>query len=158
MKILIAGNLSRLLAIAGLMIGLAGCGLSDGTTLPGAASPGEGAQANAATIPAGTWRLVSMREAGQAEVVIGQPGTFTADSGRMTFEPRSGLQSVHAGYTADDRSLSVGLMACTRAFCVATAPLDTTYTALVESARTWSASGDGRLELASDAGVLRFRR
>jgi len=152
-------TLSRLLAIGALMIGLAGCGVSDGTTLPGAASLDGGSKAGVAAIPAGTWRLVSMREAGQAEVVIGQPGTFTAEfgaDGRVNL--RADCNRCTGGYSADGRSLSVGLMACTRAFCVVTAPLDTTYTTLVGSARTWSVSGDRRLELASDAGVLRFQR
>ena len=73
--------MSRLVAIAGLVIGLGGCGVSDGTTVPGAPSQGNGSQSTSAAIPAGTWRLVSMREAGQAEVVIGQPGRFTAEFG-----------------------------------------------------------------------------
>ncbi len=151
-------TVSRLVAIAGLVIGLGGCGVSDGA-LPGAASPDGESKAGVAAIPAGTWRLVSLREAGQADVVIGQPGTFTAEfgaDGRLSLG--ADCNRCSAGYSADGRSLSVGLMACTRAFCVATAPLDTTYTALVESARTWSVSGDGRLELASDAGTLRFQR
>jgi heat shock protein HslJ len=151
--------MSRPLAAAGLMLGLAGCGLSDPTTLPGAANSGGTSQANAVTIPAGTWRLVSLREKGQAEVLIEQPDTFTAEftaEGRLSL--RADCNRCSAGYNAGSRSLSVGLMACTRAFCVETAPLDTTYTILVESAQTWSASGDGHLELASDAGVLRFRR
>jgi heat shock protein HslJ len=152
-------TVSRVLAIAGLVIGLGGCGVSDGTTLPGAASPDGESKLGVAAIPAGTWRLVSMREAGQAEAVIGQPGTFTAEfgvDGRLSL--RADCNRCTAGYSADSRSLNVGLMACTRAFCVATTPLDTTYTALVGSARTWSVSGDGRLELASDAGTLRFQR
>ena len=149
---------SRVLAIAGLVIGLSGCGLSDGPTLPGA-SPENGSKAAAAGIPSGTWRLASLRQAGQAEVVIGQTGVFTAEFGA---DGRSSLLAdcnrCSAAYSADGRSLSVGPMACTRAFCTATAPLDTTYTALVGSARTWSVSADGRLELSSDAGTLRFQR
>ena len=151
-------TLSRLLAVTGLVIVLGGCGLSDGPTLPGA-SLENGSKAAVAGIPAGTWRLASLRQAGQAEVVIGQPGTFTAEfgaDGRLSLV--ADCNRCGAGYSAGDGSLSVGLMACTRAFCTATAPLDTTYTGLVESARTWSVSGDGRLELASDAGTLRFQR
>jgi hypothetical protein len=45
-------------------------------------------------------------------------------------------------------------MACTRAAC-STAPLDTTYAGLVQGATSWSAAAD-RLELRSEAGVLRF--
>jgi len=148
-----------LLAMAGMMFGLGGCALSDGTTLPAAPSEGSASQSASAAIPAGTWRLASLREAGQPEVVVGQPGLFTAEfgaDGRVSLV--ADCNRCGAGYRAGDRDLSVGLMACTRAYCVATAPLDTTYTVLVNNARTWSVSGDGRLELASDAGTLRFQR
>jgi heat shock protein HslJ len=163
MKIELGGTLKGMcgvMVIAAHMIGLGGCGLSDGAALPGAPSAeGESSKAGMGTIPAGTWRLASMRQAGEAEIVISQPDAFTAEFGS---DGRVGLVAdcnrCGAGYSAGDRSLSVGLMACTRAYCVATAPQDTTYTALVESARAWSVSGDGRLELASDAGTLRFQR
>jgi hypothetical protein len=49
-------------------------------------------------------------------------------------------------------------MACTRAFCTATAPLDTTFASLVGSAQTWTSPDDQHLELASASGVLRFQR
>ena len=159
MRILNVENVSRRLTAAGLLLALAGCGCSDGPALPVAASSGGTSQASGTTIPAGPWRLVSLREKGQAEVLIEQPDTFTAEfaaEGRLSL--RADCNRCSAGYTVDGGRLDVGLMACTRAFCVETAPLDTTYTTLVESAQTWSASGDGRLELASDAGVLRFRR
>src|SRR5688572_3895739 len=96
-------SLSGLLAIAGMVIGLAGCGLSDGPTLPEAASPENGSKAAVAGIPSGTWRLASMRQAGQAEVVIGQAGTFTAEfgsGGRLSLV--ADCNRCNAGYTAGD--------------------------------------------------------
>lgn len=143
-------------AAFGLIVALGGCGLSDPVALPEA--PSLGAAHAKAALPSGIWRLVSLRESGQAEVLITEPGQFTAEfgaDGRVHL--RADCNRCAAGYTAGDRSLLVGLMACTRAYC-ASAPLDTAYTSLMGSARTWSVSGHARLELSSEAGVLRFDR
>jgi heat shock protein HslJ len=147
------------LAAVSLMLALAGCSLSGGTPVPSAPSAGGSATAAAATIPTGTWRLVSLRETGQAEVAVSHPELFTAEltaDGQVNL--RADCNRCHGTYTAGDRRLSVGAMACTRAFCVATAPLDTTFAGLVGGAQTWTASDDQHLDLASDAGVLRFQR
>ena len=141
---------------AGLILALAGCGLSGPAALPGASSSGA-ARASAA-LPSGTWRLASLRESGQAETLIPEPGRFTAEFGADGHvRLRADCNVCGAGYTAGDRVLNVGLLACTRAYCES-APLDMTYTSLMGRARTWSVSDDGRLDLASEAGVLRFQR
>jgi len=151
---------SAALAATTWMLGLAACGVSDGTSLPEAPSLGGSSTAVSASIPAGTWRLVSLRENGHDEVRIADPGAFTAvfgDDARVQL--KADCNRCAAGYTArKDGSLTVGLMACTRAFCTATAPIDTTFASLVAGAQTWSSPDDGHLELVSNTGVLRLQR
>ena len=141
-------------------LGAASCGVADGTALPEATITGGSATSVAANIPAGTWRLASLHENGQAEVSIADPGTFTAvfgDDGRVQI--KADCNRCVAGYTArSNGSLTVGLMACTRAFCTATTPTDTTFANLVAGAQTWSSRDDAHLELVAGTGVLRFQR
>ena len=148
----------RLLGAAGWIVGAAACGLG-GASLPGAPSAGPSDVPAATSLPSGTWRLVSLQEKGQAEVPIAQPERFTAEfaaGGRVHL--RADCNRCAGSYNADGGRLSVGAMACTRAFCTETAPLDETFTVLVGRAQTWVADGDRRLELSSDAGRLRFVR
>jgi heat shock protein HslJ len=142
------------------MLALASCGATNGTTLPEAPIPGGSSASVSANIPGGTWHLVSLRENGQAEVSIADPGTFTAvfgDDGRVQI--KADCNRCVAGYTArSNGSLTVGLMACTRAFCTATTPTDTTFANLVAGAQAWSSPDDAHLELVAGTGVLRFQR
>jgi heat shock protein HslJ len=150
------------LALVGTLwtLGLASCGATNGTTLPEAPVTGGSSASVAANIPGGTWRLVSLRETGHDPVSIADPGAFTAvfgDDGRVQL--KADCNRCVAGYTARSTgSLTVGLMACTRAFCTATAPVDTTFANLVAGAQTWSSADDGHLELVANTGVLRFQR
>jgi heat shock protein HslJ len=152
-------KMSAALAATTWMLGLAACGVTDGTSLPETPSLGGSSTALSASIPAGTWRLMSLRETGHDEARIADPGSFTAEfgaDGRVAL--KADCNRCGGGYTAGSGSLKVGPMACTRAYCTATAPLDTTFTALVGSAQTWTSSDDQHLELSSSAGVLRFQR
>lgn len=106
---------------------------------------------------AGSWRLVSLQESGHETTPIQEAERFTAefsDDGRVRLKADCNVCT--AAYKADAGSLSVSPMACTRAAC-SSAPLDTTYAALVGSSESWSVA-DGLLELRSSAGVVRFRR
>ena len=150
---------SAALAATTWMLGLAACGVSDGTPLPEAPSLGGSSAAVSLSIPAGTWRLVSLREPGHDEVRVADPGAFTVEfaaDGRV--QVKADCNRCGGTYTAGSRTLQVGPLACTRAFCTATAPLDTTFAALVGSAQTWTSSDDQHLEVASTSGVLRFQR
>jgi len=152
-------KISAALAATTWMLGLAACGVTDGTSLPEVPSLGGSSTAVSASIPAGTWRLVSLRETGHDEIRIADPGAFTVEfaaDGRV--QVQADCNRCGATYTAGSRDLKVGPMACTRAFCTATAPLDTTFASLVGSAQTWTSSDDQHLELASTSGVLRFQR
>ena len=137
----------------------AACGVTDGTTLPEAPITGGSSTSVGANIPAGTWRLVSLRESGHDGVSIADPGAFTAvfgDDGRVQL--KADCNRCVAGYTARNGSLTVGLMACTRAYCAATAQVYTTFAALMGQAQTWSSPDDRHLDVASEAGILRFQR
>ena len=152
-------KISAALAATTWMLGLAACGVTDGTSLPETSSLGGSSSAVSASIPAGPWRLVSLRESGHDEVRIADPGAFTAEFGSDgRVQLKADCNRCSSTYTAGSRNLKVGLMACTRAFCTATAPLDTTFAGLVGSAQTWASSDDQHLELASTSGVLRFQR
>jgi heat shock protein HslJ len=151
-------RLSGPLAAAGLMLGLAGCSLGGGTAVPEVPSLGGSSPVAIASLPAGTWRLVALRETGQPEIAITRPDLFTAEftaDGRIHL--RADCNRCTGSYTSGPGSLGVTPMACTRAYCAATAPLDDTFTKLVSGATSWTA--DSRtLELASGAGTLRFQR
>lgn len=145
------------LAAAGLALALAGCGHLDGSSLP--TLPHLGGSASAAGLPTGTWRLVTLKASGQTEVSIAQPELFTAEfgaDGRVSL--RADCNRCMGLHTAGSGTLTVGPMACTRAYCVGTAPLDTTYASLVSSAQTWATPDGQHLELGSAVGVLRFTR
>jgi heat shock protein HslJ len=152
-------KISAALAATTWMLGLAACGVSDSTPLPEAPSLGGSSTALTVSIPAGTWRLVSLRETGHDEVRVADPGAFAVEfaaDGRVQLQ--ADCNRCGGTYTAGSRNLKVRPMACTRAFCAATAPLDTTFTSLVGSAQTWTSPDDQHLELASASGVLRFQR
>src|SRR5262249_23286517 len=138
---------------------LAACGLSGAPSLPDRTAADASAGLTATSLPGGVWRLATLRPAGQTEVTIANPDLFTAEftaQGRVSL--RADCNRCAGGYRAGRTSLTVGPMACTRAYCVATAPLDSTFEALVSGAETWSAPDEQHLEVASAAGRLRFQR
>jgi heat shock protein HslJ len=99
-----------------------------------------------------------LRETGQTEVQAPADAftaEFTAD-GHVAL--RVDCNRCAGGYTAGATSLRVGPMACTRAYCNATAPLDSTYESLLSGAETWTSDGKSRLDVSSSAGVLHFQR
>ena len=105
----------------------------------------------------GNWQLVSLTESGHASVDVAEPERFTAEfgpDGRVSL--RADCNRCSGGYTATKGALTVGPMACTRAYC-SSAPLDTTFAMLVSEAKAWTAANGG-LELRGDSGILRLRR
>jgi heat shock protein HslJ len=150
----------RMLAAAALVMMGAACADSTGASLP--AGPEVDASGSAVSASAsdllGSWRLVSLQEgAGPAEPVPAGT-TFTAEftsDGRLA--ARVDCNRCAGGFTAGQETLDVGDMACTRAYCTASAPYDTRYEAQLSSARAWTAQG-GTLEIKSDRGVLKLAR
>jgi len=127
-----------------------------GSTPPLAEGGGSGVSAPGQGL-IGSWQLVGLTESGQPPVTVAQPERFTVDfgvDGHVSL--LADCNRCSGGYTTKGDSLSVGPMACTRAYC-SSAPLDMNFTALLSQATAWTTS-DKTLELRSDAGVLRLRR
>ena len=106
----------------------------------------------------GDWTLVSLHEPGE-EATPAPRGRFTAgfgEDGDLFIQADCNVCS--AGFVARaDGSLEViGPIPCTLAYC-STAPLDTRFLVLLESAEGWSLV-DETLELSSPGGVLLFER
>jgi heat shock protein HslJ len=104
-----------------------------------------------------TWTLQSLTETGATEVTIADPSRFTlllTDDGKA--QVRADCNRGVAGYTLTDHTLSVGLMASTRAYC-GSASADTQYLALLGGETVVTAS-DAALQLSSSRGTLRFVR
>ena len=132
------------------MVGLAACSGAGTATQ----TPGNPTAAPDVALLQGTWAVVSLQEAGKAATSAPE-GRFIADfgvDGDLYIQADCNVCS--AGYEAtDDGAVAVvGPIPCTLAFCP-TAPLDSRYVSLLESARTWSV-GSGSLELSSAEGVL----
>ena len=105
----------------------------------------------------GAWQLVSLTETNHDSISVGEPQRFTAEfgaDGRVSL--RADCNRCTGAYTATKGALTVGPMACTRAYC-SSAPLDTTFTLLVGGATTWTAEKSS-LELRGDSGLLRLRK
>jgi heat shock protein HslJ len=133
---------SRIVVLGLLAVGLAGC---------------ESVAGPSATDLQGHWQLVSLQEPGQPQVAAPAGATFSADfgsDGRVSLV--ADCNRCNSSYVAGGATLQVGNMACTRAYCT-TAPLDTRFAALVQSAQAWRVGSD-ELELSSPEGTLRLRR
>jgi heat shock protein HslJ len=100
---------------------------------------------------------VSVQEAGEA-ATLAPAGRFIAEFGPdADLFIQADCNVCTAGYEAtDDGTVRVeGPIPCTLAWCES-APLDTRFLALMETADSWSVT-DGALELSSTDGTLRFQ-
>ena len=105
----------------------------------------------------GTFNLVSIQPAGEAEQAkpSGASYTVTFENGRLS--TRADCNSCGGPYTLDGQTLVAGpSLACTRAAC-ATMAFENTYMKLLGGESTVSLS-DAALVLTSPRGVLRFMR
>ncbi len=158
---------SRLFAALAVTTTLAACGAAgslpvSGPSLPpasnGAIPPVQGGgTAQDATALVGSWKALSVSPAGHKVSTIAEPDRFTAEfRADGTLALLAECNRCTGGYTAAPGTLKTTPMACTLAAC-ASAPLDTQFSGLVNSATTWAVSGS-QLELASGAGTVRLRR
>src|SRR5262249_28019864 len=149
-----------LLMSFGLMLGAAACGTTAGSltsSTPPPSAVGGGASSQDRPGLLGDWQLVTLTESGRPSVGVAEPQRFTASFGADGLVAlRADCNRCSGTYSAGGARLTVGPMACTRAYC-SSAPLDTTFASLVQGATTWTAANGG-LELRSDAGVLKLRR
>jgi len=105
----------------------------------------------------GTWNLVSIRPAGEAEQAkpSGANYTLTLVDGRLS--TRADCNTCGGTYTLSGQTLMAApSMACTRAACP-TMAFENTYMKVLGGESTVSLSG-GTMELTSPRGVLRFTR
>jgi len=104
-----------------------------------------------------TWKLQSVDYTNGDAVNIEDPDAFTA---LFASDERLHIQAdcnvCNGSYGAEGGALSVSPLACTRAFCFS-APLDTDYVSLLQSATTIAATDD-ELLLRGPLGSLSFRR
>ena len=151
---------ARLTPFVGLLVvGLMATACSEATTAVLPSSPTSiPSSAQSALIPTNTtWTLQSLTETGATEVTIADPSIFTlllTDDGKV--QARADCNRASAGYTVTDHTLSVGLIASTRAYC-ASAPVDGQYLALLGGENVVTTSG-ADLQLSSSRGTLRFVR
>ena len=104
-----------------------------------------------------TWRLQSLERA-DASVVTSPAGNFTlrfAEGSRL--EVRADCNTCGGSYALAGSDLTVGALACTRAFCTTSAPFDTEYVTVLDAATRVEQSG-GTLLVRGPSGVLRFVR
>ena len=101
-----------------------------------------------------TWQLKQLQRAG-ALAVTPPAGSFFlrfADQGRV--DVRADCNACGGTYTLTGARLTLGPLACTRAFCPSS-PFDTDYVQLAEAATAIERSGEVMI-LRSTAGMLRF--
>jgi heat shock protein HslJ len=148
--------LVRFLALIAAL-SVAGCSGQIATSSP-SPSPVPGAPIAASAIdPNAVWHLVSMTSADGSVLAIEDPAMFTlmlADDGRMS--ARADCNRASAAYAIDGRSLSIGLIASTRAYC-SSAPVDQQFLSLLGGENIVT-TPDAMLQLTSPRGTLRFRR
>ena len=150
--------------VGGLALSLAACNGAESpaaATLPAAGVAGgtEGSVGASEASPLlGTWKLVGLQQDGLAAQAAPAGTLFSAE-----FASESRVRAVvdcnrcGGGYSVSGDSLTIGVMACTRAYCVASAPFDSGYERLLSGAQGWSVKGTS-LEIRSEGGVLRFER
>ncbi len=104
-----------------------------------------------------TWKLESLAYADGTSVTIENPDAFTA---LFASDDRLHVQAdcnvCNGSFGSEDGSISVGLLASTKAYCFS-APLDTDYTSALQAART-VATPDGKLLLHAPDVTLTFGR
>lgn len=128
--------------LAGLCLAAVSC--SDSPSAPSAAQI------------AGTWNVVTVRATGGSDQArpAGAQYHMTIDNGRVSL--RVDCNTCTGNATQSSTTLSLGPMACTRAFC-ATAAFETTITSILSGDHTAAIRGN-TLTLTSSRGVVRFER
>jgi heat shock protein HslJ len=147
-----------------LALTVTACSQADGPTavspVAGAGENGDGStRASAAAPLAGQWRLVSLQPTDGPSQRVPAGTSFTADfgsDGRLA--AIVDCNRCRTSYEATADTLSVGAtMACTRAYCAASAGFDETYTRLLTLSSAWRVQG-ATLELSGEAGSLTLTR
>jgi heat shock protein HslJ len=106
---------------------------------------------------AGTWNLVSIQPAGQAEQPTPASATYTMTFADGRLSTRVDCNTCSGVFALSGQTLTAGpALACTRAACP-TMAFENTYTSILSGDSTVTLSGT-TLVLSSTRGVLRFSR
>jgi heat shock protein HslJ len=134
------------------------CASMDPSTSPSALLPGgDGSvKISASGLEGPTWKLSTLETTAGTPAAVVNGGRFTARFSDGRLEVRADCNLGHASYKAGDSTLSVSLMALTRAYCES-APLDAAYVSALGSARSYSITGS-ELVVVSERGRLTFKR
>ena len=103
-----------------------------------------------------TWKLEAIERAGSPAIVIPNPEQYTLrleDAGRLSV--RADCNTCNGRYSLDGSSLSMSVMACTRAFC-GLGSFDDNYASALENVRSATVSGN-QLTMTGSGFTLRFR-
>jgi len=105
----------------------------------------------------GSWRLARMSASGTTHTEPTTAGRFTVTFSGGRIQAKADCNTCAGAATLAGDRLTVGPLACTRAFCATSAPLDTQFTSLLDGALTVRVN-DRLLVLTSAAGELGFER
>jgi len=151
----ISRSLFTLVVLASLASLVVGCAESTAPTSPSSVSSGS----NTLTTDqlTGTWNLVSIQSAGQAEQTVPQGASYVLTFADGRLSTRADCNLCGGGFKLSGQTLTAGpALACTRAACP-TMAFESTYTMLLSGDSTVTLSGN-TLVLSSARGVLRFAR
>ena len=140
------------------------CSQASGPSAPSSPSDvgagGDGATRASAAVPLlGQWRLVSVQPTGGSALPVPAGTSFRAEFGSDGhLAAVADCNRCSTSYQATADTLTVGpALACTRAYCPASAGFDDTYTTLLTTSSSWRVRG-GTLELRGEAGSSTFSR
>ena len=104
-----------------------------------------------------TWKLESLAYTDGTSVTIADPDAFTAlFAGGERLHVQADCNVCNGSYGAEDSSISISPLGCTRAYCFS-APLDTDYVSALQAATTIQGI-DGKLLLRAPDVTLTFGR
>jgi heat shock protein HslJ len=148
-------NFATFVILATLAAGCAGS--SSMPTSPSSPSSASGPLALNAERLAGTWNLLSIEPAGQAQQATPPAAAYslTLQDGRLT--TLVDCNRCSGAFTLSGQTLTAGpALACTRAACP-TMAFENAYTGILSGESTVTLAGDS-LVVSSSRGVLRFAR
>lgn len=156
MQLCVVMSNSRSLACL-LVVTLLAIGCAEDASSPTSPSSSGGSLALTTEQLTGTWNLVSLQSAGQAEETkpSGATYTLTFENGRLS--TRADCNVCSGAFKLSGNTLSAGpALACTRAACP-TMAFENAYTRVLAGDSTITLS-DGMLVLSSSRGVVKFAR
>jgi heat shock protein HslJ len=144
-----------LVVLASLVSLVVGCARATAPTSPSSVTSGSNPLTNEQLT--GTWSLVSIQSASQAEQAVPQGASYVLTFADGRLSTRADCNICTGPFKLSGQTLTAGpALACTRAACP-TMAFESTYTTLLSGDSTVTLSGN-TLVLSSARGVLRFAR